>query len=275
MEGFILWGLTNYNIAKLLPFSALEKQCESKHSATGVCLGRCSPGYFGKFCGQNCSENCLDGICNKSSGICKDCTRTYLENCSIKCGQGCREKEGFPTYDRQSGKCLHGCYLYHYGDFCNNTCKHCKGNSSNTSCDINGVCQYGCENGYWGEKCSSKCSANCGGDAYGNRCNSTTGECFNGCIPGWIGRLCGETMEQYHYFGEQNSPGHYDEINSTISDCDIGNVPSNECTDDSNPYGASQNLKTKLVLTVLTKQDPSTAPHIIIVILIMPVIQAI
>ncbi|XP_052819987.1 cell death abnormality protein 1-like [Mya arenaria] len=316
---------------------ALEKQCESKLSATEGCLGRCSPGYFGKFCGQNCSENCLDGICNKSSGICKDCTRRYLENCSIKCGQGCREKEGFPQCDRQSGKCLYGCYLYHYGDFCNKTCKHCKGNSSNASCDINGVCQYGCENGYWDEKCSSKCSTNCEGDAYENWCNSSTGECFNGCIPGWsdvsnrqtvtldtdnlktalilaifsvvsvvVGIICylktrkrfnrqqneriepcqvfsvgvqpgqqlseslrrqnldlyadinEETMEQYRYFGEQNSPDHYDEINSTISDYHTGNVPSDECTDDSNSLQSISKSEDK---TGLDSTDETRSRH--------------
>ncbi|WAR14144.1 hypothetical protein MAR_004249, partial [Mya arenaria] len=43
-----------------------------------------------------------------------------------------------------------------------------------------------------------------------------------------------ETMEQNQNFGEQNSPNDYDEINIRIYDCDIGNVPSNEFTDDSN-----------------------------------------
>ncbi|WAQ94391.1 TENX-like protein, partial [Mya arenaria] len=148
---------------------ALERQCESKISTTEGCLGRCTPGYFGKFCRHNCSENCLNGICNKSTGICKECTRTFLENCSQQCGPGCRGRENFPQCDRQSGKCLHGCYLYHYGQYCNKTCKNCKGNTFNVSCDIDGECQSGCENGYWGKKCNTKCSANCEGDEHGNR----------------------------------------------------------------------------------------------------------
>ncbi|WAR14138.1 hypothetical protein MAR_004243, partial [Mya arenaria] len=341
------------------------KHCKGNSSdascdINGVCLYGCENGYWDKKCSSKCSANCegdeQGNRCNSSTGECiNGCTRGWralekqcesklsaTEGCLGRCSPGCREKEGFPQCDRQSGKCLYGCYLYHYGDFCNKTCKHCKGNSSNASCDINGVCQYGCENGYWDEKCSSKCSTNCEGDAYENWCNSSTGECFNGCIPGWSGRLCGdvsnrqtvtldtdnlktalilaifsvvsvvvgiicylktrkrfnrqqneriepcqvfsvgvqpgqqlseslrrqnldlyadineETMEQYRYFGEQNSPDHYDEINSTISDYHTGNVPSDECTDDSNSLQSISKSEDK---TGLDSTDETRSRH--------------
>ncbi|WAR20049.1 SREC-like protein [Mya arenaria] len=152
--------------------------------SSGLC-NVCASGYHGKYCQKTCSEECLNGICNKSSGICKTCTRTYLENCSQECGKECLEINGFPQCDRESGKCLNGCKLYQYGHYCNNSCKNCKGNYSNIPCDINGVCQFGCENDYWDKTCNSKCSASCQGDEHGKRCNSSTGECLNGCTRGW------------------------------------------------------------------------------------------
>ncbi|WAQ93842.1 SREC-like protein, partial [Mya arenaria] len=298
----------------------LKNQCESNRYVIHGCLGPCKPGYFGDFCDKNCSEKCLNRRCNKSSGLCNDCTRTYLESCSQECGVGCREINGFPQCVRQSGKCLNGCNLYHYGFYCNNTCKNCKQNSSNSPCDINGVCQFGCENDYWDKKCNSKCSANCQGDEHGKRCNLSTGECINGCTRGWsestdkenvsslkttsivipviatvavvvVGIICyawarkrfirqqndrmepgqvlpvdvppiqqptgprgpqtssslyaeinEDTMEQYHYICEQNSPDQYDEINVTEYDRDIGIMPSKEFTDDDSMLSGSPAL---------------------------------
>ncbi|WAQ93833.1 TENX-like protein [Mya arenaria] len=341
----------------------LKHQCESNRSLIHGCLGQCTPGYFGDFCENICSEKCLNGICDKSSGICNkcasgytggycnkacskeclngicdkssglcnDCTRTYLESCSQECGVGCREINGFPQCDRQSGKCLNGCKFYHYGFYCNNTCKNCKRNSSNSPCDINGVCRFGCENDYWDKKCNYKCSANCQGDEHGKGCNSSTGECINGCTRGWSGKFCGEstdkenvsslkttsivlpviatvvvvvvgiicyvwarkrcirqqnermepgqvlpvdvppiqqptgpwgpqssslyaeinedTMEQYHYICEQNSPDQYDEINVTEYDRDIGVMPSKEFKDDSISRQSIKNVKNELEIS--------------------------
>ncbi|WAR24546.1 hypothetical protein MAR_038215, partial [Mya arenaria] len=183
----------------------LKRSCVSKWSLDVGCLGKCKPGYFGQYCEETCSKECLKKACNKSSGICKDCTRTYLEGCTQECGQGCREKDGFPRCDRKSGKCLNGCVFNHYGNFCNVSCRNCKRNSSVVLCDSNGVCLYGCENGYWDKKCNSKCSANCESNAYENRCNSSTGECLNGCTRGWSGLFCGDTMEERHYICEQDN----------------------------------------------------------------------
>ncbi|XP_052806688.1 uncharacterized protein LOC128235848 isoform X2 [Mya arenaria] len=174
-----------------------EKNCSNNclngicNRSNGICTD-CKAGYFGKFCEKTCSKECLNGTCIRENGICEYCTRTYLESCSIECGQGCKEKDGFPQCDRQSGNCLNGCVLNYYGNYCNESCNNCKRNSSVVLCDNNGVCLYGCKNEYWDERCSSKCSANCKGDEQGNQCNSSTGECMNGCKPGWSGNLCGD-----------------------------------------------------------------------------------
>ncbi|WAR25331.1 VLDLR-like protein, partial [Mya arenaria] len=193
-KSFVCNGYDNcpYGEDEAPPACTLKQQCESNRSLSEGCLGQCQPGYFGKYCEETCLKECLNGVCNRVSGICNDCTRTYLENCSLECGQGCRERDGFPQCDRKSGKCLNGCNLYHYGHYCNETCRHCKMNSSNVLCDINGVCQFGCENDFWGKKCNTKCSVNCQGDEHGNRCNSSIGECVNGCIRGWSGGFCAD-----------------------------------------------------------------------------------
>ncbi|WAQ93854.1 TENX-like protein [Mya arenaria] len=178
-----------------------NKPC-SKECLNGICdksngiCNECVSGYTGEYCNKTCSKECLNGRCNISSGLCNNCTRTYLESCSQECGEGCREINGFPQCDRQSGKCFNGCKFYHYGFYCNNTCKNCKRNSSTSPCDNNGVCQFGCENDYWDKKCNSKCSVNCQGDDNGKRCNSSTGECKNGCTRGWSGKFCGESTDK-------------------------------------------------------------------------------
>ncbi|XP_052766105.1 low-density lipoprotein receptor-related protein 8-like isoform X1 [Mya arenaria] len=183
--------------------------------SSGRC-NMCASGYHGKYCQKTCSEECLNGICNKSSGICKTCTRTYLENCSQECGKECLEINGFPQCDRESGKCLNGCNLYHYGHYCNNSCKNCKGNYSNIPCDINGVCQFGCENDYWDKTCNSKCSANCQGDEHGKRCNSSTGECINGCTRGWSGKLCGDPTSLQTTTTESNDKVNVSSLNTIV-----------------------------------------------------------
>ncbi|XP_052807533.1 multiple epidermal growth factor-like domains protein 10 [Mya arenaria] len=170
-------------------FCTLRKRCEMKNMTLSEgCFGRCKRRFFGESCEKTCKK-CLNGICNKTNGICKDCTRTYLENCSLKCDQGCAERKGSPQCDRHTGKCLNGCNQNRYGYYCNATCGHCN-SSSNPPCNINGECLLGCENGYWGKKCNTKCSANCQGDEHGNRCNSSTGECINGCTNGWSDIFC-------------------------------------------------------------------------------------
>lgn len=47
-----------------------------------------------------------------------------------------------------------------------------------------------CTNGYYGNDCINQCSGNC--DAAG-RCEKSTGQCEEGCIPGWRGIMCNQS----------------------------------------------------------------------------------
>ncbi|WAQ93933.1 SREC-like protein, partial [Mya arenaria] len=198
-----------------------EQNC-SKECVNGICNSKsgicknCIPGYFGKYCEETCSNECLNGLCNSSSGICKHCIRTYYENCSLECGQECREREGFPQCDRQSGNCLHGCNFYYFGHKCNKICKNCKGNSSNDPCGINGVCYFGCKNDYWDKNCTTKCNANCQGDEQGNRCNSSTGECLYGCTRGWSGRSCEDVSSVQSTTSESTEKENVNSLKTTL-----------------------------------------------------------
>lgn len=43
-----------------------------------------------------------------------------------------------------------------------------------------------CEDYFFGENCEKRCNSTC------KNCNKTSGECENGCYPGWTGRFCQE-----------------------------------------------------------------------------------
>ena len=116
-----------------------------------------------------------------------------------------------------------------YGPLCNYDCsRNCKGLGSRSSCDQNGNCIFGCEEGYHGDQCYQvrcdfenclRCDVNwqghincaeCAAGYYWNLnyyqcsscsqfcatpddCNPYTGECNNGCRVGYFGKKC-----EYH-----------------------------------------------------------------------------
>ncbi|CAG5126794.1 unnamed protein product, partial [Candidula unifasciata] len=49
-----------------------------------------------------------------------------------------------------------------------------------------------CQNGMYGENCSSVCSSTCRerGTSSARRCHHTTGGCLSGCVPGYTGQMC-------------------------------------------------------------------------------------
>ncbi|GAB6022201.1 Protein sidekick-1 [Chamberlinius hualienensis] len=89
------------------------------------------------------------------------------------------------------------CADRYYGNYCNQTCGHCK---EPPKCDkIDGLCLYGCEGpnfkapdcrdcseGYFGENlCHGKC--HCKNDEI---CHKTTGRCPGECADGYVGENC-------------------------------------------------------------------------------------
>ncbi|KAL3880528.1 hypothetical protein ACJMK2_032762 [Sinanodonta woodiana] len=64
-----------------------------------------------------------------------------------------------------------------FGDVCNETCGHCL--YGNVSCNSStGQCTEGCQNGWSGEKCKEECPKGTFGDA----CNETCGHCLYGNV---------------------------------------------------------------------------------------------
>lgn len=47
-----------------------------------------------------------------------------------------------------------------------------------------------CTNGYYGNDCINHCSGNCD---LTSRCEKSTGQCDDGCIPGWRGIICNQS----------------------------------------------------------------------------------
>ncbi|WAR20512.1 hypothetical protein MAR_002350, partial [Mya arenaria] len=233
---------------KTCPDECLNGTC---NSSSGICQ-ECALGVFGKFCENNCSNECLNGICYRSSGICKDCKRTYLEGCSIRCGQGCRQRNGFPQCNRQSGKCLHGCTPGWSGRFCGDVSSLQTTTTESTDKDhfnsltstmivisailtvvvivVGSVCFLLARKGFIRQQ--------------NNRMEP--GSVFPDGVPptqqpsgsrrrhssNVYADINEETMEYYHYICEQNSPDNYDEINVT-NDPDFEIVHSKEFTDES------------------------------------------
>ncbi|CAC5362800.1 unnamed protein product [Mytilus coruscus] len=93
---------------------------------------------------------------------------------------------------------IYGCPPTYYGPLCNTSCpKNCRG-----PCDLeNGICKFGCSNGWtgveckqacqpggYGKDCLEKCSRNC----IIFPCNHVTGGCTGGCSDGWQGFNCFE-----------------------------------------------------------------------------------
>lgn len=53
-----------------------------------------------------------------------------------------------------------------------------------------------CLEGYHGKNCLNRCSVNC---KLTNRCDRYTGQCIEGCNPGWIGDTCDFHQGMSHY----------------------------------------------------------------------------
>ncbi|CAG5124591.1 unnamed protein product, partial [Candidula unifasciata] len=178
---------------------------------TGKCPSGCLLGYTG----QTCHTACLPG--------------TYGDNCTSVCSSSCRQK-GNTSYSHCNfitGDCPNGCLPGYsdsackiacepgrYGDNCTSLCSsNCRqmGNSTVPECDfITGECSHGCKTGYirpmcqsacelgtYGDDCSILCSSNCrqNGSFSVAECDFITGECPEGCLPGYIGLTCKTACE--------------------------------------------------------------------------------
>lgn len=198
-----------------------------KEYCKGMCLDRfchetkdedcfaCVPGYWGRFCVDQCAPGC-PGACHADSGFCVDCTTgNYGPSCELKCPENCLRSTCFST----NGTC-ESCVVGYQGQYCNETCPpgfygnrcafKCSGNCKGNRCDnAKGHCVDGCKPGYFGvfceqqcphwtfgEECLSNCPASC---AEGRPCHHETGECQSGCLSGFMGAYCNQTCPLHKY----------------------------------------------------------------------------
>nr|XP_034319408.1 cell death abnormality protein 1-like isoform X2 [Crassostrea gigas] len=150
---------------------------------------KCKFGWFGSYCENKCSENCrVPGKCDWITGLCEGGCQAGWESpeCDKKCddgkfGLGCTEFCGncrlIEIEEMEYGKCRHvdgvciyGCNPGYYGDRC---LQHCP-------------------NGFYGDKCSLQCPVNC------TYCHIETGVCEE-CYPGFTGPDCLSTCEPGRY----------------------------------------------------------------------------
>ncbi|XP_053391076.1 multiple epidermal growth factor-like domains protein 10 [Mercenaria mercenaria] len=186
-----------------------EKETGKCVSCTGNFDGNrcenCQPGFHGQNCYDSCSTHCYNTTCGISTGVCDyGCTYNYSgdmccmpnANC-VKCASKteCKEcKSGYFNYlcmalcpsncldscDISTGVCRE-CIINRFGPFCNRKCsENCSASRSGDKRDctsVDGMCTFGCKDGFYGITCDKKCSDLC----IGYICNQDSGICEKGC----------------------------------------------------------------------------------------------
>lgn len=94
----------------------------------------------------------------------------WCEFCSSGCATSC---------DVISGVC--DCRDGYHGSKC---VLHCEHTCTNGTCYVNGTCDVGCDEGFYGPMCKKTCPAGC------NDCSRDSGICYGNCKPGFDGSNC-------------------------------------------------------------------------------------
>ncbi|KAL4216315.1 hypothetical protein ACF0H5_024041 [Mactra antiquata] len=145
----------------------------------------CKTNYYGINCDKSCT-NCLNGICDRSTGICSDCDiGSFGDFCDNHCSLGCKSF----VCDRYDATCSEGCKYGYSGDKC------CVNNDKCEKCDSTATCTQ-CKLGHYGDSCSLECHKNCVGG-----CDKDSGGCY-GCTNGYYGQTCAHICSTYCYEAE-------------------------------------------------------------------------
>ena len=104
----------------------------------------------------------------------------YPQTCNTNCKTA---TSGFRTCTILDGECNDGCVDTFFGKQCDGTCStRCQ----NQLCtDTSTKCTNGCTQGFYGPACSGECSDNCAGN--GNECSTDDGTCTSGCDINYYG----------------------------------------------------------------------------------------
>ncbi|XP_046329633.2 multiple epidermal growth factor-like domains protein 10 [Haliotis rufescens] len=151
------------------------------HHQTGICSQGCIGTSYGLYCNNSCSDHCVNRNCHtvntdvdtpQCTEVCEDgwwgdyCHNTCLQHC-VRC-------------DRHHDQCLE-CVANRYGESCNLTCNTA---CLKSQCNMTGVCINGCEDGFYGSRCSGTCPMVCNTCLYDGACLT--------CPDGWTGEHCNE-----------------------------------------------------------------------------------
>ncbi|XP_060570286.1 cell death abnormality protein 1-like [Ruditapes philippinarum] len=146
-------------------------------ASDGGCL-LCNAGYIGIKC--NCLDGCYGNKCDRFTGKCNQCKPFFKWPClecvdgkwGKNCEKDCSDKCLSCISDTNCTKCKDGNY------FSDGKCLDCSTNCQNISCNAeSGVCNFGCNQGYWGKFCDKHCPDNC----FQNKCNVENGMCMPRC----------------------------------------------------------------------------------------------
>ncbi|XP_070211615.1 cell death abnormality protein 1-like [Littorina saxatilis] len=190
----------------------------------------CTPGLYGDNCTQTCRPSkCLDNTCHPDTGLCIECGGNFNGSTCSECKAGyyrsgdscypCSSLCAGSQCDPSNGSCI-GCVDGRHGATCNTTCspagcQTCHQHNGNcTACrplynlDHTSQCKE-CKDGFSKHNSSicSPCSVSC----KDRLCHGDTGDCVQGCRPGYHGQQC-------------------EELCSTIADQCVQCNQSGECT---------------------------------------------
>ena len=141
---------------------------------------QCNTGHYGYRCQLNCTDGCIDNICDKDSSSCTNgCVNGYNQETDGSYSP-CILTEFLPTecHGNNCTRCKAGFYLDTNPDSTRQCCKPCP--STCASCDGYEDCSQ-CNTGHYGYRCQLNCTEGCKDDI----CDKDSGSCTNGCVDGY------------------------------------------------------------------------------------------
>ncbi|XP_052763016.1 receptor-type tyrosine-protein phosphatase kappa-like [Mya arenaria] len=163
--------------------TTMNVECEKCSQVDGKCL-KCKDGHYPHVNGScvKCNNKCRDMLCSSENGTClSGCTgKVWGDKCESQCNPNCE------TCLQDSGICDTCTDNTFYGSYCN---KSCSLSCSESKCDQNSHCLFGCKGDFFGDQCQTNCPHNCQKSGTETICKSD-GNCKFGCVDGYEGDDC-------------------------------------------------------------------------------------
>ncbi|XP_055956473.1 multiple epidermal growth factor-like domains protein 10, partial [Patella vulgata] len=148
----------------------------------GSSCNECNQGWYGTKCESQCSDGCVNNMCNKLAGTCVCIATYYGDKCTSPCSDKCTNSRCYNPSSPSQRQCTDGCVDGNTGPYCQSSCPaNCR------SCQQDGSSCNECNEGWYGTNCESQCPGNCVGG-----CGKIDGRC-NDCKPDTAGPYCNIT----------------------------------------------------------------------------------